>query len=52
MTGRCEHCGKVFEVTLRPHEKDGTFTGSVLRDCPRCGESVYVWTGKVKDSSI
>lgn len=48
MEGICSHCGKHFFVELRPHEKNGTTTGSVLRDCPRCGESVYVWTGKVK----
>lgn len=47
---RCNCCGKRFYVELNAKEKEGTTTGSVLRDCPRCGESVYVWTGKVKQN--
>lgn len=44
---RCPGCGNTFSVTLKPSEKEGTITGSVLRDCPRCGDGVYVWTGRI-----
>lgn len=42
---KCDYCRRSFSVSLRPHEKEGNETGSVLRDCPYCGREKYVWTG-------
>ena len=46
------YCMGISQSVAYKFLKDGTYTGSVVRICPRCGETVYVWTGKVKDGSI